>query len=273
VVENRFLAADAGAAATQAITLRSASVLLRGNTWNGADRADLNPSPQNLLEVPDIFDSVRIPSGGEIVDSLLPASVATSAGQVSFLTVTAGGSGYTEASVVFIGAGLQAQATAMVYGGSVIGFRVTNNGSGYVAGATTCVINGNGSGAAATVQVGTPLQANRRIRLLAAAGVTLKQVGQTMTQANATARDLILVPETAVELVENGGTWLVSGFYPAALLQTAANGAVTLASPAGAALSLEPGSGGNLLAVNLPGSGSGLPAGAIWRNGNILSIV
>jgi len=273
IIENRFLPHDDTVAASQALALRSGGVSLRGNMWNGTDRIDLNPSPQNILEVPDVFDTVRVPSGGEVIDSLLPASVATSAGEVSYLTATSGGTGYTTASVTFVGVGSNAQATAMVYGGSVIGFRVTNNGTGYASGSTDCVISGDGSGATATVIVGNPIQANRRLQLLTVAGVTLRQNGQLMTQANATLRDLTLSGESAVELTECDGIWVVSGFYPAALLQSQQDGAVTLASPSGAALSLAPGSGGALLAPDLPTAATGLPAGAIWRNGNVLNIV
>ncbi len=273
IVENRFLPHDDNVAPSQALALRTGGASLRGNMWNGTARIDLNPSPQNILEVPDVFDTVRVPSGGEVIDSLLPASVATSAGEVSYLTVTSGGTGYTTANVTFVGPGSDAQATAMVYDGSVIGFRVTNNGTGYTAGSTDCVISGDGSGAAASVTVGNPLQANRRLQLLTVAGVTLRQNGQLMTQANSTLRDLTLSGETAVELTESGGIWVVSGFYPAALLQSQQNGAVTLASPLGATLSLAPGSGGALIAAGLPTVATGLPVGAIWRNGNVLNIV
>jgi hypothetical protein len=273
ILENRFFGADSTVSPNQALALRSAGVSLRGNTWNGLDRIDLNPNPQNLLEVPDVFDTINVPSGGEVIDSLLPASVITSMGQVSFLSVTAGGANYTHATVSFVGAGAQAQATVMVYGGQVIGFRVTNNGSGYVSGQTTCVISGDGSGATATVTIGNPIQINRCVRLLARAGITVKLNGQQMIQANATLRDLVLVNDSAVEFVECGGNWLVTGFYPAAILQSKQDGSVVLASPSGAPIALLPGAGGNLLAPSLPNSAGGLPPGSIWRNGNVLNIV
>ena len=38
VVENRFLPLSPGVSANQAMALRSSGVLLRGNSWNGADR-------------------------------------------------------------------------------------------------------------------------------------------------------------------------------------------------------------------------------------------
>ena len=73
--------------------------------------------------------------------------------------------------------------------------------------------------------------------------------------------------------IESNGSWLLAGFYPVALLQSASNGDVTLAAPAGGKLWLEAGSGGNLMAPALPTASAGLPSGAVWRNGNVLNIV
>ena len=272
ILENRFQPSTSGVAATQAVALRSGGVTLRGNSWNGSERVDLNPSNTNILEVPDVIDTIRIPNGGEVVDSLLPASLATTAGQISYLTVTNGGAGYSHATVAFTGAGVQGQATVMVYAGSVIGFRVTNNGSGYAPG-TTCTITGDGSGAAAIVVVGTPLQPNRELRLLVELGTTLKQTGTAMTQSNSTQRDLVLPANSAVSCIESNGTWVVADFYPSALLQSAADGDVTLAAPAGGNLRLEAGSGAALMAPGLPTAATGLASGAVWRNGNVLNIV
>jgi hypothetical protein len=273
IVENRFQPANSSVTANQALSLRCAATVLRGNSFNGTDRIDLNPNAQNLLEIPDVFDTIRVPAGGQIVDSLVPASVVTSSGQVSYLTVTNGGTGYSTAAVAIAGAGSGAQATAMVYGGSVIGFRVTNNGGGYVAGSTTCVITGDGSGATATVAVGTPLQQNRRIRLLVELGATVRQNGQTMNQFNTTQRDLVVAANSVIDCVENNGAWVLSGFYPTALLQSVASGDVTLAAPAGGKIWLQPSSGGDVMLPNLPTSAAGLPSGAVWRQGTTLNIV
>lgn len=81
------------------------------------------------------------------------------AGAVSFVTVTAGGSGYTTAPVVaIVGAGLGATAVATVAGGVVTGVKVTANGSGYkdgTAGSTTCTFTGGGgTGATGHVSLG-----------------------------------------------------------------------------------------------------------------------
>jgi hypothetical protein len=273
ILENRFQPANSGVTANQALSLRTATTILRGNTWNSLDRTDLNPNTQNLLEIPDVFDTIRIPAGGEVVDSLVPVSVATTAGQVSFITVSNSGSGYSAAAVAISGTGSGAEATAMIYGGSIIGFRVTNNGTGYSAGTTTCVISGDGTGATASVTVGLPLQQNRRIRLLVEAGTTIKQIGQTMTQWNTTQRDLVVEPNSVIECGENNGAWVLSGFYPAALLQSVASGDITLAAPSGSNVWLQPGSGGNVILPNLPTSPTGLASGAVWRQGNSLNIV
>lgn len=161
----------------------------------------------------------------------------------------------------------------MIYGGTIIGFRVTNNGFGYIGGSTNCVISGDGTGATASVTVGLPLQQNRRVQLLVEAGTTIKQTGQTMVQWNTTQRDLVVEANSVINCVENNGSWVLSGFYPAALLQSVASGDVTLTAPSGSNLWLRPGSGGNVILPNLATSPTGLPSGAIWRQGNSLNIV
>ena len=115
-------------------------------------------------------------------------------------------------------------------------------------------------------------------RVIVVAALTTQAVvpesyGLTMTQSNSTLRNLVVAANSAVSFIESNGSWILTGFYPAALLQSASNGDVTLAAPAGGKLWLEPGSGGNLMAPALPTASTGLPSGAIWRNGNVLNIV
>ena len=77
------------------------------------------------------------------------------AGEVDSISITAGGSGYTSATVSFSGGGGSgAAATATVSGGKVIRITMTNNGSNYTT-APTVTISGNGSGATATAVINT----------------------------------------------------------------------------------------------------------------------
>jgi phage tail sheath protein FI len=65
------------------------------------------------------------------------------------------GAGYTVATVAFSGGGalVQAQGTAVIEGGKVVGITITRPGMGYTA-APTITITGNGTGAAATATTG-----------------------------------------------------------------------------------------------------------------------
>jgi hypothetical protein len=273
VLENRVFGSDISVNPDQAIVLRSGDTLLRGNTWNGLDRIDLSTTDANILVVPDIFDNVRVTTDGATLDSVVPSSLIRFAGEISFVVVTAPGSGYTHASAFISGVGSGAAVTVILYAGEVIGFRVTENGSGYTQASTSCVVMGDGVGAQASVVVGTPVQSGRKLRLLAPGGATMKQSGAFTSQLNTTANDLILVANSVVDLVETGGAWLVTGFYPAAILQLSANGNVTIAAQIGASLTLSPGAGGSLTIADLPTSATGLPGGAIWRSGNIINVV
>tara|TARA_B100000287_G_scaffold43264_1_gene39027 strand:- start:3654 stop:5567 length:1914 start_codon:yes stop_codon:yes gene_type:complete len=71
---------------------------------------------------------------------------------VASTTITAGGSGYSSATVTFSapgGTGVTATGTATLSGGAVTAITITNSGSGYSS-APTITIGGDGSGATAT---------------------------------------------------------------------------------------------------------------------------
>lgn len=77
----------------------------------------------------------------------------TSTKGVRSCTVTAGGSGYTSATVGFTGGGgTGAAATATVQGGAVVSITMTNYGTGYTS-APTVNISGDGTGATATADL------------------------------------------------------------------------------------------------------------------------
>lgn len=95
----------------------------------------------------------RIAAEAQCIRFLPPSS-----GEVSAISVTAGGSGYTTATVSIsapdaMGSGfVTALATATVLAGAVTAITVTNPGSGYV-NAPTVTITGNGTGATATASL------------------------------------------------------------------------------------------------------------------------
>jgi len=72
-------------------------------------------------------------------------------GQVSYIKVINGGSGYTQAPAVQItdGGGSGAAAEAVISGGKVCAVRLTEPGSGYTSAPNVALSGGNGSGASA----------------------------------------------------------------------------------------------------------------------------
>lgn len=75
---------------------------------------------------------------------------------VGTVTVTAGGSGYTSATVSFVGGGGSgATAVAVVEGGSVSSIIVTNRGSGYTSAPTVVIVGNAGSDGAAAATAST----------------------------------------------------------------------------------------------------------------------
>lgn len=68
-------------------------------------------------------------------------------GEISFVYVTEGGSGYTNASVTIDGNGINADAQAVISNGQIVGITLLNRGESYTS--ATVTITGDGTGAAA----------------------------------------------------------------------------------------------------------------------------
>jgi phage tail sheath protein FI len=75
-------------------------------------------------------------------------------GGVTQINVTAGGTGYSNATVAIAGAGVGAKAQAVITAGVITGIVVTNPGFGYTA-TPTVAISGDGAGATAEATTGT----------------------------------------------------------------------------------------------------------------------
>lgn len=84
-------------------------------------------------------------------------AVASLSGSVTTINVTAGGTGFTSAPTVTIGApgagGIQATATATISGDAVTAITITNPGSNYSSAPTITISGGGGTGATATATV------------------------------------------------------------------------------------------------------------------------
>ncbi len=112
------------------------------------------PAQRFTAEITRTTGTVVVLTGG--AGSGATATATVSGGEVTALTVTSEGSGYTVAPAVNFtgGAGTGATATATVSGGAVTGFTVTKGGTGYVTPPTVALAIGTGAKATATVSLG-----------------------------------------------------------------------------------------------------------------------
>ena len=157
-----------------AIVAIGSNVLVSGNKrpTTGAETI-LALSSGDRLIVPEGWDFVAL-NTATTVAGILPASMdVVGVSGVAWITVTAGGSGYTSVPTVEItGDGSGAAAVAFVYKGVVVGVRVTAYGTGYTT-ATVAITGGGGSGATATAQVGVPMPTGKRLKIYSYQATTI----------------------------------------------------------------------------------------------------
>jgi hypothetical protein len=169
-------------------------------------------------------------------------------GQISFIRVTAGGSGYTSAQIEIAGSGDGAAAVAVVSQGQVLWIVVTNPGSGYgpIGASATVTITGNGSGAAARAYVGLPVLEGRRFRLSCNCTVQLAFNGTSPSQQNWTDFAVTIPALGAAEIEGVFGAWRAVSFPAIDYLAPTGNGGAVLQSVEGGDITLRPSAGGAL---------------------------
>lgn len=93
-------------------------------------------------------------TGGSALNTIAGQENYLYSGTIGGVTVTNGGTGYTNPTITFTNAvgdsGTGAAASAVVTGGVITGINMTNWGQGYGAAPTVNIVGGGGSGAAAT---------------------------------------------------------------------------------------------------------------------------
>lgn len=208
VARNCFVGGDVN----NCLSARTDSVIVEGNRWNFVPRFITNPSNNGgvqQLVVPDIADSVMVTGAPGGVQSMLTHSQASVAGTIGFIRVTAGGQGYTTASVAVGGSGTGAAAQAVVHNGAVIGIVLTSAGSGYGAMGTqvSVTITGNGSGATAVGYAGLPVPEERRLRIRCNCGVLFTRSGSWPVQENASGADLTVPANASIVWTGTWNTW------------------------------------------------------------------
>ena len=220
VIGNQFTGSDP----SQALVPHTASLAVQGNLWNDLPFISCVPvAGTGALRVPEVLDEAWIAAAPDGVTLVQGSAAAALAGQVTWLSATAGGSGYSHATVTITGDGQDAQAIALVREGAVIGFRLTAGGASYTSAAVN--IAGDGQGAQAEAQIGLLVPDGRRLVLHARAPVRLAASGVPGWAG----MDAWLEPGAIAEL-RGGGGW----FQLAALPEPA------LAYPGGGSAALQP---------------------------------
>ena len=234
-----------GSQPAQALNANTDSVVIEGNTWDNQASLIVNPSDlgdRQQIQMPDLLDGVMVTSAPRGVDGIIGQHQASMAGQVAFVRVAAGGTGYTRAAVAIAGTGTGAQAQAWVRDGAVVGITVTNPGAGYAGGPVQVAVSGDGQGAQAAATVGLPVPQGRRLRVHCNAATRFRRVGSVPFLDNWTLRDMQVPAATAVEWMGAWGGWQAVAFTAGDFITSPGDGSMTLRSPAGD-LTLRPGGG------------------------------
>ena len=242
VTRNAFIGGE-GSSPSQALWAHTDSVRIRDNSWNNQARTICNPVDTGALQqvqVPDVLDGAMVTLAGRGVQSIVGAHQAAMAGQIGFVRVVAGGSGYTRASVVIsgmpsgplAGAGSGARAVAYVRDGTVLGVGLLDGGSGYAAGAMVA-ITGDGQGASAVAVAGLPVAEERRLRLHCNCAVRFMRVGSAPFQDNWTGTDILVPAATTIDWVGTWGGWQATAFAPADYLAPSGDGSLVVRTATG----------------------------------------
>ncbi len=250
VSRNNFIGIGA-ATIYQALWANTDTVTICDNTWNFQPRTICNPSGVSGMQqvaFPDILNQVMITTVSGPVQSMFSLRQQATAREITFIKVTNGGSGYSQASVGITGSGGGATAKAHIRNGSVIGVALTNSGSGYGASGvdTAVVISGDGAGATAVASVGLPVPEERRLRVRCNCAVVFARLGSRPFQENWTLYDMTVPASAEVEWVGTWGTWRATGAPLADYFQFAGDGALAVRTLNNADVWVRPNGSGRL---------------------------
>jgi hypothetical protein len=279
VARNNFITA-AGDTPSLCLLPLTDNVTITGNLLNGASTLHYSdPSTITItvwaglygMAYPDIIDSVQILSATQPVQSIHSINAINYAPHLTFVKLTAGGSGYTSAPTVTFsgGGGTGAAATAFITNGVVIGVRMTSFGSGYTSAPTATLSGGGGSGATAVAIVGIPVATNRRLRIFCGVPMQWATTGSSPVQSTASGAPITTPANSDIEWVGYNGGWYASSYQQTDYVAPATDGSVTLQSIAGD-IRLQPGASGAVRWLNASQStgctttvGSGSPLGVV----------
>ena len=284
VARNHFVGSGALA---NCLWANTDTVITERNSFNFTARFICNPAMSGGLQqlvFPDIADAVMVTAAPAGVQSMISSYQAQMLGQISFIKITAGGSGYSHAALAIGGVGSSAAASAVISNGVVIGAVVTSPGNGYGPVGTTVsvIVSGDGTGCAATAYAAPPLAEERRLTVRCNAGVHFSRVGSVPLQENWTLTDINVPANSEVTWTASWGSWRAGPFAGADYLAADGLGGAILRSQAGGDVALHPNGGGHVRllsdaestgCITTVGRGSpegvvNAPAGSDYRNLN-----
>lgn len=188
------------------------SLVVEGNRWLDSPRFVCNPATIDGVEqivFPDIADTIMITAAPAGVQAMLSVSQFRSAGSIAFVRATAGGAGYSFATVTFGGSGSGALARAVIASGAIIGVVVTAGGNGYgpIGSAVPVTISGDGSGADAVAYAGVPVPEERRLVVRCNCAVRFARSGSWPVQENASGADLTIPANASIAWTGAWNSW------------------------------------------------------------------
>lgn len=223
------------------------------------------------LFYPDVIDGISVLSAAQAVQSIRSINAANYDGYVTFIKLTAGGSGYTTAPTVTFsgGGGSGAAATAFIINGIVIGFRMTALGSGYTSAPSVTLSGGGGTGATATAVIGIPVPSGRRLKVFCGVATNWATTGSNPVQMTGSGTSITIPGNSEVEWVGLNGGWFAAHYQQADYVSPSSDGSVTFRSQAND-LRLHPSGSGAVRWVNdgqavgcTTTVGNGSPAGVV----------
>ena len=288
VAQNNFIGEN-GAQVSNCLWANTDQVIIKDNNWNFTQRFFVNPivmQGMQTLVLPDIADSVMIVAAPAGVQSMLSSYQMLSTGQITFVRVTASGSGYstTATTATVAGPGTGATARCIISNGSVIGVVVSSPGSGYGSAGTQVAvsISGDGTGATATAYASVPIPEERRLRIRCNSPVRFFRATASPIQENWTGADITVAGNADIEWIGTFNTWRASFFASADYLAPDMTGGASLRSFNNGDLQLHPAGSGKVRLVsdvestgcleaigrNAPEGVLAAPPGSTFRNLN-----
>jgi hypothetical protein len=273
LVARNSIVGSGAATVGQALWANTNAAVITGNSWNYAVSASAASSVGrqggNALVYPDLLDALEVTSATSPITSLISQRQQALAGQIGFISLLNGGSGYTKATVAVSGDGKGASAIAYVSNGAVIGITLTNAGSGYST--VSVAISGDGTGATASGVIGLPVLPGRTLTLRCDMPVVFANAaGSAPAQDNWTGYNFTVPGQCEVRFTGHAGGWQAGVLSLADYVAPDGEGGAALVTQNGGDLVLKPGGGGHLRIANAAETigvsttiGRGSPAGVV----------